>query len=153
MKYRKISLVSQRLNDIRVLNDIRHIVGETIPVKRHKKRNSPSSTTFSWPAHKCRLQSISTFAAFLDSSLHSPHLTRAKPLWRIPVCKNRRVYGRWKDTQYAEIDPELTSNHISPILHPKSKAKDPYFFSQVEQPLNLEGINNEMPEMPVWNVR
>jgi hypothetical protein len=47
------------------------------------------------------------------------------------------------------MTPELTQSSVSPILHPKSKAKDPSFFSQIEQPLNLEGINNEMPEMPV----
>jgi hypothetical protein len=69
--------------------------------------------------------------------------------WIEVFGKDHSIRARWKDTQYMDITPELTSNHISPILHPKSKAKDPSFFSQVEQPLNLEGINNEMPQMRV----
>jgi hypothetical protein len=46
------------------------------------------------------------------------------------------------------IVPELTLSKISLILKP-IKNKKPASISQIDQSLGLEGINNEMPEMPV----
>ena len=45
-----------------------------------------------------------------------------------------------------EIEPELTQGPISLILHSIKRSKTHPFISQFNRPLDLEGINNEVPK-------
>lgn len=63
-------------------------------------------------------------------------------------ARNLHIRRYRKNIQYMEIGPELTPNNISPILKP-IKIEFPNLINpQIDLSLDLEGINNEVPEIP-----
>ena len=58
-----------------------------------------------------------------------------------------------KERGLLEIGPELTQSQVSFILKPVNSRQTILSFLKSTFSLDLEGIDNEMPEMPNWKPR